>query len=205
MKILTWSVRTEKSKRMQQCIKILLFVTLNEAQHVSGDTPPIIRSLKLYKQPLVLHRWKVVGRADVGRCQVAYADNVFGSWRWAVCRPKHVELNLKWGIIKLWYTVASCSVFHCRNCTMMHGSTNIKFTNKFSYYLTKCNSSEGNAVYLGDWYVCTVYSKITGNNNNNSNKNQSSYKENILDILCEYTFHYQLMHLLIKNTFTVHI
>jgi len=40
---------------MQQYIKILLFLILNEAQHVSGDTPPIIRSLKLRKQPLVLH------------------------------------------------------------------------------------------------------------------------------------------------------
>ena len=40
---------------MQQCIKILLFLVLNKAQHVSGDTPPIIRSLKLHKQPLVLH------------------------------------------------------------------------------------------------------------------------------------------------------
>ena len=50
---------------MQQCIKILLFLILNEAQHVSGDTPPIIRSLKLHKQPLVLHTWKVVGRAAV--------------------------------------------------------------------------------------------------------------------------------------------
>jgi len=39
---------------MQQCIKILLFLILNEAQHVSGVTPPIFRSLKLHKQPLVL-------------------------------------------------------------------------------------------------------------------------------------------------------
>jgi len=46
---------TEKPNKMQQCIKILLFLILNEAQHVSGDTPPIIRSLKLHKQPLVLH------------------------------------------------------------------------------------------------------------------------------------------------------
>jgi hypothetical protein len=44
-----------------------------EAQHVSGYTPPIIMSLKLHKQPLVCHTWKVVGRAVVGRCQVAYA------------------------------------------------------------------------------------------------------------------------------------
>jgi len=58
---------------MQQCIQILLLLILNEAQHVSGDTPPIVRSLNLHKQPLVLHTWKVVGRAVVGRCQVAYA------------------------------------------------------------------------------------------------------------------------------------
>ena len=57
---------------MQYCIKILLFLILNEAQHVSGDTPPIIRSLKLHKQSLVLHTWKVVGRAAVER-QVEYA------------------------------------------------------------------------------------------------------------------------------------
>jgi len=66
------TILTEKSNKMQQCIKILLIFILSEAQHVSGDTPPIIRSLKLHKQPLVLHTWKVVGRAVVGRCQVAY-------------------------------------------------------------------------------------------------------------------------------------
>jgi len=56
---------------MQQCIKVLLFLILNEGQHVSGDTPPIIRRLTLHKQPLVLHTWKVVGRAVVVCCQVA--------------------------------------------------------------------------------------------------------------------------------------
>jgi hypothetical protein len=45
---------------------------LYEAQHVSGDTPPIIRSLKLLQQPLVLHTWKVVDRVVAGRCQVGY-------------------------------------------------------------------------------------------------------------------------------------
>jgi len=34
---------------------------LYEAQHVSGDTAPIIRSLKMHWQPLVFHTWKVVG------------------------------------------------------------------------------------------------------------------------------------------------
>jgi len=48
---------------MQQCIKIFIIPYLYEAQHVSGDTPPIIRSLKLHWQPLVFHKWKVVGRA----------------------------------------------------------------------------------------------------------------------------------------------
>jgi hypothetical protein len=63
---------SEKSNKMQQCIKILLFLILNEAQHVSGDTPPISKSLKLHKQLLVLHTWKVVGSAVVGRCHVAW-------------------------------------------------------------------------------------------------------------------------------------
>ena len=42
---------------------------LYEAQHVSGDTLPIIRSLKLHWQPLVFHAWKVVGRVAGGHCQ----------------------------------------------------------------------------------------------------------------------------------------
>jgi len=38
------------------------FITpyLYDAQHVSGDTPPIIRSLKLHWQPLAFHTWKVI-------------------------------------------------------------------------------------------------------------------------------------------------
>jgi len=45
---------------------------LYEAQHVSGDTPPIIRSLKLHWQPLVFHTWKVFGRVVGGLCQAQY-------------------------------------------------------------------------------------------------------------------------------------
>jgi len=50
---------------------------LYEAQHVSGDTPPIIGSLKLHWQPLVFHTWKVVGHVvggHIGHCSVP--DNV---------------------------------------------------------------------------------------------------------------------------------
>jgi len=33
---------------------------LYEARHVSGNTLPIIRSLKLSQQPLVLHMWRLL-------------------------------------------------------------------------------------------------------------------------------------------------
>ena len=59
----------EKSNKMQQCTKILIIPYLYEGQHVSGDKRPIIRSLKLYWQPLVLHSWGVVARIVSGRCQ----------------------------------------------------------------------------------------------------------------------------------------
>jgi len=39
---------------MQQCNKIFIIPYLYKAQYVSGDTPPIIRSLKLHWQPLVI-------------------------------------------------------------------------------------------------------------------------------------------------------
>ena len=63
------SFHKEKSNKMQQYIQNFIIPYLYEAQHVSGDTPPIIRSLKLHWQPLVLHTWKVVGRVVGGRCQ----------------------------------------------------------------------------------------------------------------------------------------
>jgi len=59
---------------MQQCIRIFIIPYLYEAQHVSGETPPIIRSLKLHWHPLVFHTWKLVGRVVGGRCQAP--DNV---------------------------------------------------------------------------------------------------------------------------------
>jgi hypothetical protein len=62
---------------MQLCIKIFIIPYLCEAQQVSGDTSPIIRSLKLRWQPLVFHTWKVVGRV-VGEKPEA-ASTVLGS------------------------------------------------------------------------------------------------------------------------------
>ena len=45
----------KKSNKVQKCFKIFIIPYLYEAQHVSSDTPPIIRSLKLHFQPLVFH------------------------------------------------------------------------------------------------------------------------------------------------------
>jgi hypothetical protein len=42
---------------------------LYEAQHVSDDIPPIIRSLKLHWQSLALYMWKALRRVVGGRCQ----------------------------------------------------------------------------------------------------------------------------------------
>jgi hypothetical protein len=61
-------VHNEKSNKMQQWNNVII-PYLYEAQHVSGDTPPIIRSLKLHWQPLVCHTSKVVGRVVGGLCQ----------------------------------------------------------------------------------------------------------------------------------------
>jgi hypothetical protein len=49
---------------------------LYEAQHVLGDTPSIIRSLKLHWHPLVFHTWKVDGRVVGGRCQAHTVPDV---------------------------------------------------------------------------------------------------------------------------------
>jgi len=53
---------------------------LCEAQHVSGDTPPIIRSLKLHWQPLDFHTWKVVGRVvwKTRGCQCSFGLLMMG-------------------------------------------------------------------------------------------------------------------------------
>jgi hypothetical protein len=66
-------IHKEQSNTMQQCIKMFIIPYLCEAQHFSGGTPPLIRSLKLHWQPLVFHAWKDVGRVVGGRFQVQRA------------------------------------------------------------------------------------------------------------------------------------
>jgi uncharacterized protein YqjF (DUF2071 family) len=64
---------------MQRYIRIFIIPYLYEAQHVSGDTPPIIRRLKLHWQPLIFHKWKVVGRVVGGRCPPTTRPTTFHS------------------------------------------------------------------------------------------------------------------------------
>jgi len=60
------TIRKEKIQQDATMYQNFIILYLYETQHVSGDTPPIIRSLKLHWQPLVFHTWKVAGRVVGG-------------------------------------------------------------------------------------------------------------------------------------------
>jgi len=100
---------------------------LYEAQHVSGETPPIIRSLKLHWQPLVFNTWKVVGRQAQWHCAwqrpPTTRPTTFHVWKTRGCKcslrllmmdgvsPETCWASYKHGIINLGYIVASCWIF----------------------------------------------------------------------------------------------
>jgi len=65
-------IHKENSTRCNNVSKFII-PYLYKAQHVSGDTPPNISSLKLHWQPLVFHTWKVFGHVAGGRCQAQCA------------------------------------------------------------------------------------------------------------------------------------
>jgi hypothetical protein len=97
---------------------------LYEAQHVLGDTPPIVRSLKLHWQPLVFLTWKVVGRVVDGQRPPTTRPTSFDLWKTRGCQcsfrllmmggvsPETCWVSYKYGIIKFWYIVASCWIFY---------------------------------------------------------------------------------------------
>jgi len=105
---------------------------LHEAQHVSDGTPPVIRRLKLHWQSLVfqaqpdnVHQIRVQTTFRVWKtrsCQCSFRLLIIGGMS-----PETCWASCKYGIIKFWYIVASCWVFLI-NCTMMHGSTDIKYS-----------------------------------------------------------------------------
>jgi hypothetical protein len=59
-------IHERKTTQDATMYKNFIIPYLYEAQHVSGDTPPIIRGLKLHWQPLVFHTCKVAGRVVGG-------------------------------------------------------------------------------------------------------------------------------------------
>jgi hypothetical protein len=61
------TIHKEKIQQDATMYQNFIIPYLYEAQHVSGDTPPILRSLKLQWQPLVFYTRKVVGRVVGGR------------------------------------------------------------------------------------------------------------------------------------------
>jgi hypothetical protein len=63
----------KKNKKYAKIYQNFIIPYLYKTQHVSDDTPLIIRSLKLHWQPLVFYKWKVVGRVVGGRCQAQCA------------------------------------------------------------------------------------------------------------------------------------
>ena len=62
-------------KIQQEAIKYQHFIIpyLCETRHVSGDTQPVVRSLKLHWQSLVLISGRLCGRIVGGRCQAQCA------------------------------------------------------------------------------------------------------------------------------------
>jgi len=68
---------------MKQCVKI---PCLYEAQHVPGDTPPIIRGVKLHWQPLVFRMWKAVRRVVGGQHPPTTCPTAFHIWKTRGCQ-----------------------------------------------------------------------------------------------------------------------
>jgi len=94
-------------KNPKRCNRVLTFIIqyLYKDQHISGDTPPIIKSLKLHWQPLVLHTWKVVGRVVAGCCQALPDSGLSPETCWA---------SYKYGIINF-DTLLHLVGFFCTN------------------------------------------------------------------------------------------
>jgi hypothetical protein len=90
---------------------------LYKAQHVSGDTPPIIRSLKL----LAASSFAYVQQPSI--CAKPEADSVFRLLMMGGVSPETCSASYKYEI-KFLYTVASCWISYM-NYIMMHGATNI--------------------------------------------------------------------------------
>ena len=86
--ITIYVILTVKNPTRCKCIEVLLFLISNEAQHDSDDIPPIIRSLKLHKQPLVLHN-------TVEGCRTCSCWTLSGSVRYLTTSNNCTSDNLR--------------------------------------------------------------------------------------------------------------
>jgi len=84
-KVPQFTIHKENPTRSNNVPKLTI-PYLYEAQHVSGDKTPIIRSLKLHWQPLVFHTWKVVGRVAGGCYPPATCPTTFHIWKTRGCQ-----------------------------------------------------------------------------------------------------------------------
>jgi hypothetical protein len=120
---------------MQQCIKIFIIPYLYEGQHVSGNTTPIIRSLKLHWQPLIFQTWKVVGhrhRTATTRpttlhvcktrgCQCSFRLLMMGG-----VSPETCWSSYKYGIIKI--LIHSCILLDFSSWTLHNVWHSVTYT-----------------------------------------------------------------------------
>jgi hypothetical protein len=155
----------------------LIIPYLYEAQHVSGDTPPIIRSLKLHWQPLVFHTWEVVGPVIGGLCQAHCAwqrppttrPTTFPVWKTRDCQcsfrllmmggvsPETCWASYKYGIIRFWYIVASWWIFLYESHSKFVYQFNKKLlcTHREHLCLIGCQTKQRRFLYvaLTEWFL----------------------------------------------------
>jgi hypothetical protein len=120
------TIHKKKKKKFQQDATMyqnFIIPYFYEGQHVSGDTPPIIRTLKLHWHPLVFHTWKVLGPVVAWQRPPTARPTTFHVWKTRGCQcsfmflmmggvsPETCWASYKYGIVKFWYSVASCWIF----------------------------------------------------------------------------------------------
>jgi len=94
--------------------KTLIRSLLNTRRHIRVVAEPC-QAHCAWQRSATFHVWKTRG------CQCSFRLLMMGG-----VSPETCWASYKYGIITFWYIVASCWIFFT-NCTMMHGSMNIKF------------------------------------------------------------------------------